>query len=73
MPSVLAHNIELAKEFADFIYGAYIVYNLLFFENGGENASEEQKQYLVNEYSVVDFSSSLRYARNDNIAFDCAI
>ena len=51
MPTVLSYNIELAKEFADFIYGAYIVYNLLFFENGGENASEEQKQYLVNEYS----------------------
>lgn len=51
MPSVLAHNIELAKEFADFIYGAYIVYNLLFFENGGENATEEQKQYLEDKYS----------------------
>jgi hypothetical protein len=24
----------------------------LFFENGGDNASEEQKQYLVNEYSA---------------------
>ena len=51
MPSVLAYNIELAKEFADFIYGAYIVYNLLFFENGGENATEEQKQYLEDKYS----------------------
>lgn len=51
MSSVLAHNIELAKEFADFIYGAYIVYNLLFLENGGENATEEQKQYLEDKYS----------------------
>ena len=51
MPSVLAHNIELAKEFSNFIYGAYIVYNLLFFENGGENATEEQKQHLEKEYS----------------------
>lgn len=39
MPEVLRHNLELAIEFANFIYGAYIVYNLLFFENGGENAT----------------------------------
>lgn len=51
MPAVLAHNIELAKEFAGFIYGAYIVYNLLFFENGGKEATEEQKQYLECKYS----------------------
>ena len=51
MPAVLAHNIELAKEFADFIYGAYIVYNLFFFENGGKEATEEQKQYLECKYS----------------------
>lgn len=51
MPSILSYNIELAKEFADFIYGAYIVYNLLYFENGGDNATEEQKQYLEDKYS----------------------
>ena len=51
MPPVLSYNIELAKEFADFIYGAYIVYNLLFFENGGDNATGEQKQYLEDKYS----------------------
>jgi hypothetical protein len=51
MPTVLSYNIELAKEFADFIYGAYIVYNLLFFENGGKYATEEQKQHLEGKYS----------------------
>lgn len=43
MPEVLAHNLELATEFANFIYGAYIVYNLLFIENGGEYATAEEK------------------------------
>lgn len=50
MPDILRHNLELATEFADFIYGAYIVYNLLFFENGGENATEEVKQDLEERY-----------------------
>lgn len=50
MPDILKYNLELAIEFADFIYGAYIVYNLLFFENGGENATDNMKQYLEDGY-----------------------
>ena len=50
MPEVLAHNLELATEFANFIYGAYIVYNLLFIENGGEYATAEEKSRLENKY-----------------------
>ena len=50
MPDILKHNLELATEFANFIYGAYIVYNLLFFENGGEYATDDMRQYLENRY-----------------------
>lgn len=50
MPKTLRHNLELATEFANFIYGAYIVYNLLFFENGGDNSTEDVKQKLENKY-----------------------
>ena len=50
MPEVLAHNLELATELANFIYGAYIVYNLLFIENGGEYATAEEKSRLENKY-----------------------
>lgn len=50
MPEVLAHNLELATEFANFIYGAYIVYNLLFIENGGKYATAEEKSRLENKY-----------------------
>ena len=50
MQEVLAHNLELATEFANFIYGAYIVYNLLFIENGGEYATAEEKSRLENKY-----------------------
>lgn len=50
MPISLRHVVELATEFADFIYGAYIVYNLLFFENGGENATDAEKSRLEDKY-----------------------
>lgn len=51
MPEILRHNLELATEFADFIYGAYIVYNLVFFENGGEHATADEKRRLENKYA----------------------
>ena len=50
MSEVLRRNLELATEFANFIYGAYIVYNLLFFENGGENATADAKNRLEEKY-----------------------
>lgn len=50
LPEILKHNLKMAVEFADFIYGAYIIYNLLYFENGGENATDEMKNYLENSY-----------------------
>lgn len=50
MPEILAHNIELATEFANFIYGAYIVYNLIFFENGGEYATADEMSRLEDKY-----------------------
>lgn len=52
MPEILKYHLELAIEFADFIYGAYIVYNLLFFENGGENATPEEGSRLEERYKV---------------------
>lgn len=50
MSEVLGCHIELAKEFAGFIYGAYLVYNIVFFENGGENATETKKEFLEEKY-----------------------
>ena len=50
MPEVLRHNLALATEFANFIYGAYIVYNMMFFENGGENATADVKDRLEEKY-----------------------
>ena len=50
MPEVLRHNLVLATEFANFIYGAYIVYNMMFFENGGENATADVKDRLEEKY-----------------------
>lgn len=50
MPEVLRHNLALATEFANFIYGAYIVYNMMFFENGGENATADAKDRLEEKY-----------------------
>lgn len=50
MPEVLRHNLVLATEFANFIYGAYIVYNMMFFENGGENATTDVKDRLEEKY-----------------------
>jgi putative uncharacterized protein VV2212 len=50
MPEVLRHNLALATEFANFIYGAYIVYNMMFFENGGENATADVKDRLEERY-----------------------
>jgi len=50
MPEELKHNLQLAVEFADFVYGAYIVYNHLFFENGGEYATPENKEGILQNY-----------------------
>lgn len=50
MPEVLRHNLALATEFANFIYGAYIVYNMMFFENGGENATADVQDRLEEKY-----------------------
>ena len=50
MSELLGYHIELAKEFASFIYGAYLVYNIVFFENGGENATETEKEFLEEKY-----------------------
>jgi hypothetical protein len=50
MPEILRHNLKLAVEFADFIYGAYTIYNLRYFENGGEYADDEEKERLEERY-----------------------
>ncbi len=42
---------DLANEFSDFIYGAYIIYNIVFVENGRECDKEEEKEKLKNEYA----------------------
>ncbi|MBR1743590.1 MAG: hypothetical protein IJ733_17315 [Lachnospiraceae bacterium] len=52
MPELLRRHLELANEFADFIYGAYIVYNLLFFENGRGCATVDEKLKLENKYRI---------------------
>lgn len=51
MSEELRNRLELAKEFANFIYGAYTVYNLLFWENGGEYATEEAKKNIESRYA----------------------
>lgn len=51
MSAELKNRLMLAKEFANFIYGAYIVYNLLFWENGGEFATEESKKNIEKRYA----------------------
>ena len=50
IPNELRNIINLAVEFADFIYGAYIVYNIAFLNNGGKDATEEEKNKLQAEY-----------------------
>ena len=52
MPEALKYNLGLAIEFSNFIYGAYIVYNLMFFENGGKKATEDNKQKLEERYKI---------------------
>lgn len=52
MSEELKYRLKLAVEFANFIYGAYIVYNLLFWENGGENATDEEKSKLEDRYKT---------------------
>lgn len=65
MSDNLKYHIELAKEFADFIYGAYIVYNLIFFENGGDYATDEEFKRLETEYSLWKKQTSLLPHRED--------
>lgn len=50
MPKILKHHLGLATEFADFIFGAYIVYNLAYFGNGGEYATADEKARLEERY-----------------------
>lgn len=50
MSAELKKRLMLAKEFANFIYGAYIVYNLLFWENGGDDATDDVKEVIEQRY-----------------------
>ena len=52
MSEELKYHLELAVEFSDFIYGAYTVYNLLFWENGGEYATDDVRIKLEERYKV---------------------
>ena len=47
----LRDHLTLAVEFADFIYGAYVVYRLMYWDNGGPDADGEQLEYLQEEYA----------------------
>lgn len=52
MSAELKNRLMLAKEFANFIYGAYIVYNLLFWENGGDYATDDVKENIEERYKL---------------------
>lgn len=57
MSAELKRRLMLAQEFADYIYGAYIVYYLVFWENGGDDATEEAKEELEEKYRIWKKSS----------------
>lgn len=52
MSTELRNRLMLAKEFANFIYGAYIVYNLVFWENGGDDATKDVKENIKTRYNI---------------------
>ncbi len=51
IPDRLKNVIDIAIEFADFVYGAYIIYNIVFYENGGKYATNDEKDKLEHEYA----------------------
>lgn len=52
MSDELKNRLSLAKEFSNFIYGTYIVYNLLFWENGGDYATDDVKGKIEERYKL---------------------
>ena len=50
MSSELKRRLMLAQEFSNFIYGAYIVYNLVFMGNGGEHATIDVREDFESRY-----------------------
>ncbi|SDY38726.1 hypothetical protein SAMN02910264_02141 [Ruminococcaceae bacterium YAD3003] len=52
MSGNLKRSLSLANELSEFMYGAYIVYNIAYFKNGGENATDTQKNKLNEEYAL---------------------
>lgn len=50
MSNELKRRLMLAKEFSNFIYGAYIVYNLVFMGNGGEHATIDVREKFESRY-----------------------
>ena len=50
MSSELKRRLMLAQEFSNFIYGAYIVYNLVFMGNGGDNATIDVREDFESRY-----------------------
>ena len=54
LPEGLRQNCELAKSFADFIYGAHLLYNLVFSQGSDEEVEERFGLWLENEYDPID-------------------
>ncbi len=52
MSAELKERLMLSKEFANFIHGAYIVYNLVFWEDGGEKATDDTKARIEERYTT---------------------
>ena len=50
MSPELKRRLMLAKEFSNFIFGAYIVYNLVFMGNGGDKATIDAREKFETSY-----------------------
>jgi len=54
LPDRLATIVRLAQNFADFIYGAHLLYNVIYSEGKDPAIQNEFKQWLTDEYRSLD-------------------
>jgi len=57
LPDRLGTTVQLAQDFADFIYGAHLLYNVIYSEGKDQEIKNEFDQWLTDEYRSIDLQA----------------
>jgi len=60
LPEPLRHHFELSRQFADFIYGAHVLYNAIYSEDSDDDVKDEFERWLSRGFYPIDLDSIIR-------------